>query len=283
MQNHAAAEAIQLNGVSVPTPSPRAKKLVSYIVIPARLNSTRLARKMLLRETGKSLLQHTFEAAKAARKPRGVCVATDHEEIAAEVRSFGGEVVMTSPDCASGTDRIAEVARKMPNVDLFVNVQGDEPEMSSKSIDRVIELLEDNPDVPMSTVAAPLRRKELLNDLACVKAVFAAKPDATGRLSGRALYFSRSPIPHAREWDDSLLTANPPNFFQHLGLYAYRREFLEQFRKLVRSPLEKLESLEQLRVLEAGHTIWIGVVEEASSGIDTPADYAAFVRRMQSR
>lgn len=283
MQNHIAAEAVAFNGVSVPSPSPMAKKLTSYIVIPARLNSTRLARKMLLRETGKSLLQHTYEAAKGARKPRGVCIATDHEEIAAEVRSFGGEVVMTSPDCASGTDRIAEVARKMPNIDLFVNVQGDEPEMSSKSIDRVIELLEENPAVPMATVAAPLRRKELLNDPACVKAVFAAKTDALGRLSGRALYFSRAPIAHAREWDDSLLAANPPNFFQHLGLYAYRREFLEQFRKLARSPLEKLESLEQLRVLEAGHAIWIGVVEEASSGIDTPADYAAFVRRMQSR
>jgi 3-deoxy-manno-octulosonate cytidylyltransferase (CMP-KDO synthetase) len=259
----------------------KAGKLTSYIVIPARLNSTRLARKMLLRETGKTLLQHTFEAAKRARKPQGVCIATDHEEIAAEVRAFGGEVVMTSPECASGTDRIAEVARAMPDVDLFVNVQGDEPEMNSGSIDRVIELLEEHPDVPMSTVAAPLRRKELLNDPACVKAAFAGKFDAAGRWSGRALYFSRSPIPHAREWDDSLLTANPPSFFHHLGLYAYRREFLDQFTRLARSPLETLESLEQLRVLEAGYTIWIGLVEHASSGIDTPADYAAFVERMR--
>jgi 3-deoxy-manno-octulosonate cytidylyltransferase (CMP-KDO synthetase) len=262
--------------------NPAAAKLVSYIVIPARLNSTRLPRKMLLRETGKSLLQHTFEAARRARKPQGVCIATDHEEIAAEVRAFGGDVVMTSPACASGTDRIAEVARGMPNVDLFVNVQGDEPEMSSVSIDRVIELLEEQAEVSMSTVAAPLRRKELLADPACVKAVFAAKPDASGRLSGPALYFSRSPIPHAREWDDQLLDSNPPNFFQHLGLYAYRRDFLDKITKLPRSPLEKLESLEQLRVLEAGHAIWIGLVEEASSGIDTPADYAAFVRRMRS-
>ena len=280
MQNQAAIQPFNHVGASALVPS-TTSKLVSYIVIPARLNSTRLPRKMLLRETGKTLLQHTFEAAKQARKPRGVCIATDHEEIAAEVRAFGGEVVMTSPACASGTDRIAEVARAMPHVDLFVNVQGDEPEMNSGSIDRVIELLEEHPDVPMSTVAAPLRRKELLHDPACVKAVFAAKPDAKGRLSGPALYFSRSPIPHAREWDDSLLTANPPNFFLHLGLYAYRREFLEQFRKLTRSPLEKLESLEQLRVLEAGHTIWIGEVEHSSSGIDTPADYAAFVERMR--
>ena len=252
---------------------------VSYIVIPARLGSTRLARKMLLAETGKPLVQHTYESAKLSRKARGVCVATDHEEIAAAVRAFGGEVVMTSPECASGTDRIAEVARRMSDVDIFVNVQGDEPEADARAIDRVIELLEQRPDVPMATVVAPLRKKELLHDPACVMCVFAAETDAAGRLSGRALYFSRSPIPHAREWDDGLLTADPPHFFHHMGLYAYRRDFLDQFTRLARSPLEKLESLEQLRVLEAGHTIWVGVVERASVGIDTPADYAAFVQR----
>ena len=100
--------------------------------------------------------------------------------------------------------------------------------------------------------------------------------DAAGRLSGNALYFSRSQIPFAREWDDSLLTADPPHFFLHLGLYAYRREFLAKLTRLPRSPLEKLESLEQLRVLAAGYPIIVGVVSESSSGIDTPADYQAF-------
>ena len=251
----------------------------SYIVIPARLASTRLPRKMLLRETGKSLIQHTYEAARRARKPRGLCIATDHEEIADDVRSFGGEAVMTSPDCASGTDRIAEIASRMSDIDIFVNVQGDEPEMSGQSIDRVIELLEEHPELPMATVATPIRNREQLSDPACVKVVFPIHRDAAGRLSGNALYFSRSQIPFAREWNDGLLTADPPHFYLHLGLYAYRREFLAKLTRLPRSPLEKLESLEQLRVLAAGYPIIVGVVSESSSGIDTPADYQAFVRR----
>ena len=125
----------------------------SYVVIPARYASTRLPRKMLLRETGKTLLQHTYEAACAARRPTGVLVATDHAEIAGEVERFHGDFVMTSPDCASGTDRVAEVARKMPRADIVVNVQGDEPEMSPEYIDRVIELLEQNPSAGMATLA----------------------------------------------------------------------------------------------------------------------------------
>src|SRR6476646_9221142 len=114
----------------------------SYVVIPARYASTRLPRKMLLRETGKTLLQHTYEAACAARKPAGVVIATDHVEIAREVENFGGEFVLTSRDCASGTDRVAEFARRMPQAQILVNVQGDEPEMSPENIDRVIELLD---------------------------------------------------------------------------------------------------------------------------------------------
>ena len=160
----------------------QSRRPVSQIVIPARLGSTRLARKMLLAETGKPLVQHTYEAAKKSRKARGACVATDHEEIAAAVRAFGGEVVMTSPECHSGTDRIAEVARRMSDVDIFVNVQGDEPEADARAIDRVIELLAERPEVPMATVVAPLRKKELLHDPACVKCVFAGQTDATGRL-----------------------------------------------------------------------------------------------------
>ena len=249
-------------------------ELISQIVIPARLASTRLPRKLLLRETGKSLLQHTYEAACRAKLPRGVCIAADHEEIAAAVRAFGGEVRMTSPACASGTDRVAEVARQMADVDIFVNVQGDEPELRGEAIDLVVRLLADNPAAVMSTLATPIREKEKLHDPACVKVVF----DATGK----ALYFSRSPIPHAREWRDELLNNDPPHFFQHIGLYAYRREFLLRLADIPRTPLEKLENLEQLRVLEAGHSIIVGVIDEPTIGIDTPADYAAFVQRVQS-
>jgi 3-deoxy-manno-octulosonate cytidylyltransferase (CMP-KDO synthetase) len=243
----------------------------SVIVIPARLASTRLPRKMLLRDTGKSMVQHTYEAACQATRPLKVLVATDHEEIARDVLSFGGDVHMTSPDLTSGTDRVAEVARRLPDADIIVNVQGDEPEMSPSAIDRVIELLEEHPEAGMSTVATPLRSKEMLDDPACVKVVFDG--------AGRAIYFSRSPIPHARTWDDSLLTADPPHFHLHMGLYAYRRDFLLNLTQLPVTELERLESLEQLRVLHAGLPIMVGVVDQASRGIDTPDDYQAFVRR----
>ncbi len=255
----------------------------SYIVIPARLASTRLPRKLLLAETGKPLLQHTYEAATQAVRPSGICVAADCEEIAAVVRDFGGQVFLTSPNCASGTDRIAEVATKLCDAEILVNVQGDEPELSGESIDFVVQLLEQNPAASMATLATPIHEKEKLHDPACVKVVMAVtNSDDARRQVGRALYFSRAAIPHAREWDDALLGTNPPHFFQHLGLYAYRREFLLQLAKLPRTPLEKLENLEQLRVLENGHEILVGVVDEPTIGIDTPGDYVAFVKRWQS-
>jgi 3-deoxy-manno-octulosonate cytidylyltransferase (CMP-KDO synthetase) len=247
--------------------------MASLIVIPARMASTRLPRKMLLRETGKTLIQHTYEAACQARRPRGVCVATDHEEIYAEVQRFGGQAVMTDPALPSGTDRVAEVARRHPEIDLLVNVQGDEPELCGEAIDRVIELLEENPQAVMATLATPIRHREKLADPACVKVVFDHR--------GRALYFSRSPIPFARQWHDRLLEADPPHFYQHIGLYAYRREFLLRLAELPTSRLENLEKLEQLRALEAGHEILIGVIDEPTVGIDTEADYRAFVERFR--
>ncbi len=271
----------------------------SYVVIPARYASTRLPRKMLLRETGKTLLQHTYEAACAAQLPAGVLVATDHAEIAVEVERFRGEFVMTSADCASGTDRVAEVARKMPRADIIVNVQGDEPEMSPDSIDRVIELLEQNASAGMSTLATPMPSLEQFQNPACVKVVFDNH--------GRALYFSRSPIPFVRDspppgWLGSSASEpparndsggspsvrpqppfnDPPIFFQHLGIYAYRRETLLEISALPSSSLEKAEKLEQLRMLQHGGTILVGVVHHTACGIDTPADYAAFVARRRA-
>lgn len=247
----------------------------SFIVIPARLASTRLPRKLLLRETGKSVIQHTYEAAQQARKPAGICVATDHEEIFNEVRSFGGQAQMTSADCASGTDRVAEVARGLNDVEIVVNVQGDEPELAGDAIDAAVALLEERPNAVMSTLATPIREHARLLDPACVKVVFDE--------AGRALYFSRSPIPHAREWQDRLLVAEPPLFYQHIGLYAYRCEFLLSLANVPPSRLEQTEKLEQLRVLEAGHSIALAVVPHATLGIDTLHDYAAFVARVRSR
>jgi 3-deoxy-manno-octulosonate cytidylyltransferase (CMP-KDO synthetase) len=250
-------------------------RLRSTIVIPARLASTRLPRKLLLRETGKYLIQHTFEAASAATRPGGVLVAADCEEIAAAVRGFGGRAQLTSPECASGTDRVAEVAHKLPEVDIFVNVQGDEPEISARAIDLAVELLERDSSAVMSTLATPIRTKEKLHDPACVKVVFDRRQ--------RAIYFSRAPIPFARNWDDSLLIADPAHFHQHIGLYAYRREFLLRLAALPRAEIEKIENLEQLRVLDAGYTILVGVIDEPTLGIDTPEDYQAFVKRWQER
>lgn len=252
-------------------PSAPTERSTSYLVIPARFASTRLPRKLLLCETGKPLIQHTYEAASRASRPSGICVATDHRDILEAVQAFGGRAEMTNPEAACGTDRVAEIAAKMPEVDIFVNVQGDEPELAGTSIDLVIQLLERDPDAVMATLATPIHRRAQFEDPACVKVVFDHR--------GRALYFSRSPIPHPREWDDQLLTSDPPSFYQHVGLYAYRRNFLLQLAQMPQSKLEKLEKLEQLRVLEAGYSILVGVVDEPTFGIDTPADYQAFVEK----
>jgi 3-deoxy-manno-octulosonate cytidylyltransferase (CMP-KDO synthetase) len=250
------------------TSVPRA---TSLIVIPARLNSSRLPGKMLLRETGRSLIHHTYLAAGRAGRPMGVVVATDAEEIQAEVRSFGGKVQMTSAGLNSGTDRVAEVARRLPDVEIVVNVQGDEPEISGQAIDDCIALLERHSEASVATLATPIRCRGQLEDPACVKVVF------DGR--GMALYFSRSVIPHPRRWDDALLAAEPPLFHQHVGLYAYRRDFLLRLAAMPQTDLERTESLEQLRVLHAGEKIAVGVIDEPTRGIDTPQDYAAFVER----
>lgn len=245
------------------------------MVIPARLRSTRLPRKLLLRETGKSLIQHTYESAQQACHPSDVLVAVDDWELLREVEAFGGAVRMTSPEASSGTDRVAEVARDMDGIDIVVNVQGDEPEISGEAIDLAVRLLADDPSAVMSTLATPIRDRGQLNDPSCVKVVFDQ--------CGRALYFSRSPIPHAREWDDWLLVQEPPLYFQHIGLYAYRRDFLLSLARLPRSPLECVENLEQLRVLSAGHSIAVGAVDEPAVGIDTRSDYHAFVERWKRR
>jgi 3-deoxy-manno-octulosonate cytidylyltransferase (CMP-KDO synthetase) len=241
------------------------------LAIPARRRSTRLPDKMLLRETGKTVLEHTYEAALCARRPELVLIATDDEAIAAEARRFGARVAMTSPDCPSGTDRIAEAVRNLPQAEIIVNLQGDEPEIDSAAIDRLFDLLEDDPTAAMATLATPIRERAKLDDPSCVKVTFDA--------AGRAMYFSRSLIPHPRQWSDDLLAAEPPLFFQHIGIYAYSRTLLMQMPQWPIGRLEQTEKLEQLRVLENGAAILVAVTERATHGIDTPEDYAAFVER----
>ncbi len=241
-------------------------------VIPARFASTRLPGKPLLAETGRPLIQHVVEAAQKATRISRTIVATDDLRIAEAVQEFGGEYAMTRTDHPSGTDRVAEVAAGLPDASIIVNLQGDEPEITGEALDLVATVLDADPTASMATLATPIRSEAVYRDPACVKVVCSR--------SGHALYFSRSPIPFHR---DGLPQGDVPIAYLHLGLYAYRRDFLLQFSSLPPSALETTEKLEQLRVLEAGHRIAVGIIEEPSIGIDTPEDYQRFVRRWNSQ
>ena len=242
-------------------------------VIPARFASTRLPGKPLLSDTGRPLIQHVVEGARQATRLDRVIVATDDARIAEAVVRFGGECVMTRSDHPTGTDRVAEVAAGLTGARIVVNLQGDEPEISGHALDLVVALLERDPDASMATLATPVVSEEVYRDPSCVKVV------CTG--AGRALYFSRSPIPHHRDGVSSRPPGQPPAYL-HLGLYAYRRDFLLELATLPPSPLESAERLEQLRVLEAGRPIAVGIVDEPSVGIDTPEDYRRFVARWRA-
>lgn len=243
------------------------------IVIPARLGSSRLPGKMLLAETGKPLIQHTFEAATRSTLADQVVVGTEDPQIVGAVQAFGGRAILTARH-ETGTDRVAEVARHFPTANIVVNVQGDEPEISADAIDLAIELLLKHPASSMATLATPLRDPVRLDDPACVKVVF-------DRL-GRALWFSRCPIPYVRDRSRDWLKHDPAVFYQHLGLYAYRAEFLRQIPQLPTSDAEQVECLEQLRVLTAGFAIQVGTIVNGHKGIDTAEDYRAFVERVHS-
>jgi 3-deoxy-manno-octulosonate cytidylyltransferase (CMP-KDO synthetase) len=245
----------------------------TVIVIPARYASTRLPGKPLLRQTGKYLIQHVYEQASKASVD-AVIVATDDQRIVKAVRDFGGHVVMTRNDHLSGTDRIAEVARGL-DAEVIVNLQGDEPLIEPAAIDLLPELLARDSEAAVATLATPIESVEQYREPHCVKVVCDRR--------GRALYFSRSPIPYVREGNPDF-SRRPALFLQHLGLYAYRRDFLLNYAQLAPEPLEEFEKLEQLRALAVGAAISVGVVEHAGRGVDTPADYVRFVeqwRRME--
>ena len=239
------------------------------VIIPARYASTRLPGKPLLAETGKPLIQHVVEAVRGARRVERIVVATDDRRIADAVAAFGGEAVMTRVDHASGSDRLAEAAGLLGLADdaIVVNVQGDEPEIPPACVDRLVELLADS-DAPMATLLTALP-PEQARDPNRVKAVTDE--------SGRALCFSRAPIPFDRD-----ATGNVA-YKLHLGVYAYRAGFLRLFTQLSPTPAETAEKLEQLRALQHGYAIATAEVEYDGAGIDTPEDYAAFVRRVESR
>lgn len=223
-------------------------------LIPARYASVRFPAKPLALLNGKPMVVHVLDAARASRRLDRVVVATDDERIAQAVRAAGGEAVMTSASAASGTDRLAEAARALPG-DVYVNVQGDEPLMDPISIDRAVDALLASPDRQIASVWVPLPAGEA-SDPNAVKVVVAA--------DGRALYFSRAAIPYPR--------GGTPVYRKHLGLYAYRAATLAAVAALPPSALEKSESLEQLRWLEAGYSIWMAEAAADSIGVDTPED-----------
>ncbi len=201
-----------------------------------------------------------------------VIVATDDERIASAVRTFGGEVAMTRADHTTGTDRVAEVAASL-DVELVVNVQGDEPEMDPASIDALVMLMRERTDAVMGSLAAPFTSEADVLNPACVKVVIDAK--------GYALYFSRSLIPYPR--DTGGRPDDPGRWLLHQGIYAYRPDFLQRLTKMPPVELERTEQLEQLRVLYAGERIAMAVVRRHSTGIDTPEQYAAFVDRWKRK
>lgn len=242
-------------------------------IIPARYASTRFPGKPLANATGRYLIQHVYERASQAPSVDLCIVATDDERIAAAVRSFGGRAVMTRPDHASGTDRIAEVVRGLPagEAEIVLNVQGDEPEIEPQALERLVARLRAAPDCPMATLACPFPADADPRDPNCVKVVHNA--------AGRALYFSRSPIPYPREEGEA---AGAGCSLLHLGVYAYRRDFLLRLASWPPGRLERIERLEQLRVLENGCEIAVEVIERAFAGVDTPADYERFVARWRA-
>lgn len=225
-------------------------------VIPARYASTRLPGKPLKLIAGKPMIERVYEQAKKAKTLCDVIVATDDIRVFDAVKKFGGKVAMTRTDHKSGTDRLAEVAQNYQDADIVINVQGDEPMIPPEIIDALVNVFLDNKDLQMATMKCPMQEEEY-NDPAAVKVVT--------DLNGYALYFTRSLAPYPRNKENLKV-------YKHVGIYAYRRDFLLRFAKLQQTPLELTESLEQLRALENGIKIKVLESDFRGVGVDTPED-----------
>lgn len=239
-------------------------------IIPARFGSTRLPGKPLAQIGGQPMIQHVYQSAAKAKVLDRVIVATDDRRIEAAVRKFGGEVMMTSADHASGTDRLAEVAHRI-KADLLVNVQGDLPFISARTITQAVQPLRRHRNIPMGTVCTAIYHESEWRDPNIVKVL-------TDR-ARLALFFTRAAIPFRRndgvDPSGKKITQRSKRRlwgYRHLGLYVYRREFLLKFSRLRPTALERIESLEQLRALENGYRIYVAEVDERSVEVDTPAD-----------
>lgn len=247
-------------------PDPSAPFAVA--MIPARMGSERFPGKVLAAETGRPLIAHVIDRARAASCVARVVVATDDQRVLAAASEAGAEGVLTSPAHPNGTSRLAEAAAAL-TLDaetIVINVQGDEPEIEPAVIDAAADALLTDHAASIGTVASPLAPGQDPADPNIVKAILAA--------NGRALYFTRANAPHARDPADA-----PARPLKHVGVYAYRAAFLARYARLPETPLERTERLEQLRALEHGFAIAVAVMETAHVGIDTPDQYRAFVDR----
>lgn len=230
------------------------------VVIPARYASTRFPGKPLVKIAGQTMIERVYKQALKTKHANEVIVATDDPRIAAEVSRFGGTVIMTRDDHPTGTDRLAEVASKRPDIDIIVNVQGDEPLIDPSTIDRAVQPLLEDAGLDMSTISAPITNPEEIESNSIVKVVRDRQ--------GNALYFSRFPIPFHRDPD----SGSNQTYFAHIGLYVYRRDILLKLASLSPTPLEQAEALEQLRALENGIRIRVVDVEKRSPAVDRPED-----------
>ncbi|MCX7874788.1 MAG: 3-deoxy-manno-octulosonate cytidylyltransferase [Melioribacteraceae bacterium] len=233
-------------------------------IIPARFASSRLLGKPLANIGGKPMIQHTYLSAKKSRLLDKVVIAVDDEKVYQVCKNFGAEVYMTPKDCTSGSDRIAYVVEKIPEAEIIVNIQGDEPFIKGKMIDQAIEPHLFDKEVKLSTLARRITNVDEMKSPSVVKVVF--------DYHNFAMYFSRSPIPFVRDARTNLERIQTAEIYKHIGLYVYRREALLNFTKLKPTDLEQIEKLEQLRFLENGYKIKIVVTEYDSLSVDTPKD-----------
>jgi 3-deoxy-manno-octulosonate cytidylyltransferase (CMP-KDO synthetase) len=232
-------------------------------VIPARYGSSRLPGKPLADIAGRPMIQHVYERVVRAQLIDWCLVATDDERIAAAVRGFGGHAVITPEDFETGTDRVAFVARSIPDAEIIVNVQGDEPLLNPAMIDEAIRPLLDDPDAEIATLVRPIDDEADLRNPGVVKVVLDN--------NRRCIFFSRSAIPYVRDPGNGQWLGSH-RFYKHIGLYVYRRPFLIRLSDMTRTPLEMAEQLEQLRVIEHGYQIVAAITEHDSIPVDTPAD-----------
>lgn len=237
------------------------------IIIPARYGSSRLEGKPLIKVLDKPIIQWVWEKAKKCTNADMVIVATDDERIYDAVKAFGGDVEMTSTEHKSGSDRIAEVASRHPEIDIIVNLQGDEPLINLDDINAVIVGVRDDETVDISTLVREIKEDDEANNPNLVKCVF--------DMNNYALYFSRSKIPYERNADESKI-------FGHLGIYGYRKESLFKMTKLPQTNLERAESLEQLRALQSGMRIKVAITENIPVGIDTIEDLEHFKKLVEA-